>query len=393
MTQRRKVLLLLLAIAACSDTSTGSAPAVTSFEVAHATLTEETRIDGMTADLVRIGALAVAPEGSVAITQPQDRVVRYFGPGGEVLGQVGREGQGPGEFTGMGRMGWVHDTLWVFDPSQQRLTLISPERAFVRTVSNLPDAVRPMTADAGRFPEFPNAYLYGVRPDWSLWMLAGLDVNQVVPEPFRGRLSMVQASLEGEILDMILQLPPDEAANLGTAGGESAGLPFGNRPGFAVAADSRLAAYAMASLEGEDAGTFALSVFGATGAEAFTRRYEFDAEPIPTAVADSTLDALASRMTSPDLADAIRRSPVPRFYSPITELLIGIDGTLWVQMRDTAEGRPYYVAAADGTPLGTLLVPRNTRIGAAERNRIWAIVRDDLGVESLVTYFVAWTDG
>ena len=101
----------------------------------------EMRIDGYAADLVPISWLGVGPTGTIAILQTQDHVVRFFDSAGSPVGSVGGDGEGPGEFRTLQRGGWKADTLWVSDFALHRVTLISPEVAFLRTLL-VPSEVR-----------------------------------------------------------------------------------------------------------------------------------------------------------------------------------------------------------------------------------------------------------
>lgn len=64
-----------------------------------------------------------------------------FGPDGEVIARPGRQGQGPGEFTGVtGIVPGPADSLFVFDGMQRRAAVLSPSLEYVRTI-RLPGVV------------------------------------------------------------------------------------------------------------------------------------------------------------------------------------------------------------------------------------------------------------
>ena len=97
-------------------------------------LTRDLRIDAAEQDLSTIAWLTVAPNGAIAVSQPQDGLVRFFNASGSPLGSFGRKGQGPGEFEQLARGGWLADSLWVSDFSTRRFTIIGRDRTLVRTV-------------------------------------------------------------------------------------------------------------------------------------------------------------------------------------------------------------------------------------------------------------------
>lgn len=62
------------------------------------------------------------------------RSVGVFGADGSFGGQFARSGQGPGEFAFVGAL-WqtTGDSVWVFDPSNRRLSLFAPSLGFARS--------------------------------------------------------------------------------------------------------------------------------------------------------------------------------------------------------------------------------------------------------------------
>src|SRR3990172_8419254 len=96
------------------------------------TITRDLRIDAAEHDLSPITWLTVSPTGNIAVSQPQDGLIRFFDARGSSLGSFGRKGRGPGEFDTPSRVGWIAETLWVGDMGTRRFTLVSPSRTLVR---------------------------------------------------------------------------------------------------------------------------------------------------------------------------------------------------------------------------------------------------------------------
>jgi len=98
--------------------------------------------------------------------------VRYFSLNGEVVGVVGRRGEGPGEFQRIQTLGpAVGDTTWIFDLGLQRITLITAPGDPVRVIDVVP---KTRSRLAGRLqdgswlvvpwlPEFPEDAAAGTR--------------------------------------------------------------------------------------------------------------------------------------------------------------------------------------------------------------------------------------
>jgi hypothetical protein len=354
---------------------------------------EEVRIDGYAEDLVPIQFVVVADDGGIAITQAQDAAIRFFTAEGEPAGRFGVQGEGPGEFLMTGRLGWLADTLWVFDPRVRRMTLISPERELVRTISNISAGAAPPPHQAEAVPEYPFAAPLGLDPRGSLLVTLQLAVNQPVPDRFQGRGAIGRMSADGTLENLLALLPLREGGTVTTPEGEAAGTPFGNRPHYGVAHDGSRVVVAMASLDGAEAGTFRLTGIAAGGDTLFAHRHPFEPEPLPGAVADSVLGARIARLetSAPHLAAAVRRdAEVPPLYPPIENVLIGEDLSIWVEKRVRDGARPYYVAESNGTPVGTLHLPERSRVAAASLERIWVLERDEFDVQSVVGYGVEW---
>jgi hypothetical protein len=370
----------------------GEAPTTRAGETLQATLTEELRIDPYARDLVPIPRLAVAEDGTMALLQPQDGLVRFFTEDGEFLGEVGGEGQGPGEFTSMFRVGWIADTLWVYDTRQRRLALISPEREFIRNVAN-PREARPATEDIGRIPAFNAGPPDGVLPDGSLIMMLEVPLEGEVPAAYVDHAAFARVSGDGVIRGVhhMLSLRGLQI----TTPQSSMGNPYSNLPRFAVSPVGESSAVALATLEGDSAGTYLLTVVDAEADTVFSRRYLFPSVPLPESVSDSVIGMMEdqARQFDPGLVAAIRQQiRVPPVYPPLAGIVAGRDSTVFVQLIDQGEVRPYHVIAGDGSLIGSVSLARNSRIAAGERERIWVIERDDLDVETVVRYRIAWED-
>ena len=89
-------------------------------------------VDGPLA-LTRVGDLLPAPDGSLLVGQPEDRTVMLLSRDGDVVGRVGREGEGPGEFRWISALGWRGDSLWVSDIRGRRITVFNSQLEVVRT--------------------------------------------------------------------------------------------------------------------------------------------------------------------------------------------------------------------------------------------------------------------
>lgn len=71
------------------------------------------------------GALRTG-EGTVVVADDGDLRVRFYDADGRFVRQVGRAGEGPGEYRSIWTLGQAGDSLWVFDGRLDRFTYLGP---------------------------------------------------------------------------------------------------------------------------------------------------------------------------------------------------------------------------------------------------------------------------
>ena len=76
-------------------------------------------------------ALAAGDDGTIYLLQQAPVTIKVYSADGTWLRNIGREGDGPGEFRD-GMFGLVHDTLFVQDPANSRFTTFTAAGAFVQ---------------------------------------------------------------------------------------------------------------------------------------------------------------------------------------------------------------------------------------------------------------------
>ena len=379
------LLVLPVILAGCQDDVANRTPSVvpTLDLVQSQVLTEDLRIDGIEEDLVPITDLAVSTDGTIAVVQSQDHKVRFFTSDGEPFIDFGRRGQGPGEFTAASRVGWLSDTLWVHDLDQRRFTLISPEYEFVRTVASS-DQPSPKAREALGLPGFarlvPRHLLSGNV------VLAGVLNPSNETDQIWARMTMA-----GDLDRVVLRYDagPEDiryAAGNMTA---SAGMPYPNRPLVAVAPDGTNAIVVKAHIDDDMVGTFEVLTMSTFGDTVRHRQYQFEPLEISRATADSIIDARADDLEEryPPLARRYRREAVvPPIYPPIRGAMIGIDGTVWIRLRTGDRIDPYLILDVKGDPIARVALPPATFFAVVSRNTVWAVERDDVGIQSVVRY-------
>jgi hypothetical protein len=384
----------LLFLAACEGTADNDAVADPKNSNGSALVTSsgaryelELRLDGNELDLVPIGYVRVARDGSIAVPQQQDDAIRFFAENGDTLGTVGRDGSGPGEFRFINRMGWMADTLWAFDPELERFSLFAPDRRFVRTL--LVPAARPAAADRERLPHYGFVYPRALYTDGTYLAFAGTARGQALPSGYdRLRTPWLRISNDGEIRSLVGWAPEDHSFTrweTATANGSSA-IPFAAGPREEVSADGSRIVFVTTDTEGEHAGTFQVVALTASGDTIFARRYPFAMDPIPDALMDSVMNARLENARRPEAAAALRRARLPTVYPPIADMFVAQDSTVWIRLRRRNETVPWVILDRAGNPADTLRVTQNLVPVEAFAGKLYAIEHDEFDVESVLRY-------
>jgi hypothetical protein len=88
--------------------------------------------EGSEGELSTANTLVADEVGNVYVMQREPVHIKVFGPDGEWVRNIGREGDGPGEFRN-GMLGIVGDTLIIQDPNNSRLTTFLTNGTFLAT--------------------------------------------------------------------------------------------------------------------------------------------------------------------------------------------------------------------------------------------------------------------
>jgi len=346
-------------------------------------LVRDLRIDAVQHDLSPIGFLAVAPNGTIAITQQQDRLVRFLDSTGTALGTFGRRGQGPGEFQHVGRLTWIDDTLVVSDRQQYRFTLISPDRKLVRTVLWLTNLSAPLPSEV----DAPSArvvipeLLLGDRSQVVIASMGRLSMAPNVPSRPEEPSPVMRVDSGGVFRRLITRVPASDDCSVqveGSRGGYVVmSIPYCFIPLEDVAADG--SRFSLAHVE-KAKNAYRVEVTRSSGEVAFARSYSYQPVAVPSAVRDSVKAAARAP------AGRAAAEKIPDFFPPLSVILGGRDETTWIEMFSIVGDRTWQMLDDRGNPIGQLRVPRNVRIKVASRAAIWATETDDDGMQHIVRY-------
>jgi hypothetical protein len=365
----RAAVMILLGAAACNSPAP-EAPADTAW--GKATVAEELRIGvEFGAEEYMFGSIrsiAVAADGTMYVSDYQANIVRMYDPDGAFVREIGRQGQGPGEYAYAPFLRAHPDgTLIMRDSRSSRLSFFSAAGEYVRsfpaTIGSSPTVVGPQG----------NLYLPRVGPS---------------PE-------VVEYSSAGEELGRV-QIPPRDQA----------GTPFllgwENVFSFPVETASAWSPLGYAVTGRNDAYDIELRKLDGI---VHLRR---DLEPVAL-TADELAEwrtfrqGLVARLSAANQEADI--DPIPGVKPYFRAIQVGDEGRIWVwryvaaEKRDDIEPLPeqperplltwrepwtYDVFEPDTTFLGSVVVPELLRPFVFRGDQIWGAITDQDGVEQVV---------
>ena len=351
-------------------------------------ITRDLKIDAAENDLSPISFIAVAPNGTIAVSQQQDRQVRFFNASGKFLGSFGRGGQGPGEFMRLGRMVWLADTLAINDGSNRRYTLISPSRDFVRTVSTqVSMSMRSSpTVNETRFTGLPLNLVADGSFVFFMQLYEGLP-QPPLPGGAKGKSVLLWVDSTGVFRNVIAWRPAIDCtvAFEGSRGVRGVvAIPFCPMLLQEVASDGRR--IGLSWVEQGNEPSYRVAVFRVNGDTVFNRRYLYRPVRISQAARESAVAALSK---NPQVAQALRKGQQPQTYPPVAGFLLGVDETTWVELMKLKGDRIWNVLDRRGNPMAEVKVPRNVQVMVASREAIWGIETDEGGLQHIVRYEVS----
>lgn len=364
-------------------------------ELAERTPTEFTIADSMRispedADLSRVGYMAVMPSGAIVVTQPEEDHLRVFGDGKPRI--VGRKGGGPGEFSNLTRIGQFADSLWVLDPGQARVTIFDRRLETWRTMPDPPAVpVEPDSAD----PRVRSTDLYvnALLPDGML--RASVAFQRSMPPAWaqgapEGSRFYWAVDPEGHLHRQLASLPSDDCWLTKSTGTGSAAvlIPFCQTQLTTALDGSTDLGILLAPPPKDDRATYRVVVIGWRGDSLIDRQFRYSPVPIPQRVADSALDA--RRRLDPGQSPQIRELNaaliVPAHYPPIHRILLGRDGTVWLEEHATEPGHHWLELDPTGRPAGRVTVAANVKVLAAEHGTLWGTEEDADGLLGIVRF-------
>jgi hypothetical protein len=284
----------------------------------------------------------VADRGSLTL--------RFYSPTGEFLFRSGREGQGPGEFRGLGFLGVLPgDSLLTYDGAAGRIQLFDPSGTFLRSL-----ALR------SSWPGFFRNGVIGVLDERRIAVkFRGTGTEKPIGVQRWPPEMVVALDLATGAADSIVVVAGMETVTTGEFGWSIFRLPFGIMNGFAA----RAGRVAVISTETIGARVY----FGSGGLERIIRH----PAPARPATQGDWEDWLEEWKRSPYRLDgspypaegveqllwAFEQSPRADTWPQLRSVDLDAEGNLWLEREFGDPRPPYYVFSPQGVWLGQLTLP------------------------------------
>ena len=328
----------------------------------------------------RIGDLAVAPNGDIAVIDQLNGVIRIFDRTGTHRVSLGRSGRGPGELSRSANgVYWLGaDSLLLLDPGERRQTIFR--------LGGTVDTVLPL-------PAAPTGQGWSRLGAGDL-LMRGLTISRV-----EGRFNFWDALLkvrgDGSVADTLFEFDYVKT-DLGGPGRLRIQL-LVNNPSWARLSDDRIAWTALDRDFVQVHDSTGRIVSRITSSKWVTRE-------ITPADRTAMVELLRVKLRSIGGDASFADSPqveAPTHFPAITAVRAGPEGTIWVQLMGPVEsidpmainapdradflgGSTWHVLDSTGEFMGAIELPRRFRPFRMTDDAIYGAARDDDGVERIL---------
>ena len=332
--------------------------------------------------LTPVGKVEVDADGTMYVQQPRQHTIKVYDSAGKYVRNIGRMGAGPGEFQSMFFMGWVGDTLWVFDGALSRLNLFARSGDFLRSV---------------RFPGPAGAAML---VDGSI-LLSPFVKQRPSTVPL---LRVQSATGHVDTLATLRSSPPSMRVEDGPVRYSTAWHPFNDETLWEVSPDGSfiLIVDRVAGVR-SDSARFSVSKLDYSGDTLWHRSYPYRPRPLTDAVIATVVGPAVDRQNASRSArggplasfEAVRKALYrPETLPPVTSLVVGSDESVWLRREDTGDSLALWdVLDKDGKWFAAFELPNMTQLRRASRDFVWALEHDTLDIPYVVRYRVRFAGG
>ncbi|MDE2763483.1 MAG: hypothetical protein OXQ94_15595 [Gemmatimonadota bacterium] len=351
-------------------------------------------------DWNRGSGVVISEDGRLFVSQYQDRSILAINASGETVREIGRAGEGPGEFSFLSSIGLLGDTLVASDRNLWRVSFFDTAGKLLETRRWFADMTPQYGLEGGLslFPAPPTAFLGNglalVLPNMALPML---DPQSAGVQSSGFRVPLLTIDDEGRVLDTLAWDEHYGSILSIERGGRvfSVGVPFQPRTFTRIMPSGGGVVIAK---EGDPAEpTVSVARVGPSGDTLFARSYRYAPVPLTDDLVQGAL--FRAQVLPPGIEDAppgiafegsLRDSGLlPATLPALTGLAVGQDESIWLR-REEPEGETVAWTVLDGMGRmrGFVSLPDGQRVVAARGAVMVAVEEDELGRVTLVRYLV-----
>jgi hypothetical protein len=356
------------------------------------------------------GSLAVSREGAVVLVVEGGSRVQVLGPDGRITRSLDPELPGGARPCSL-RVGWRGETAWVADRSRNRLNLYPVEGPPVILEAKGLPASRAWNSSERTLPSAPLEtdlpVPVPVAGDRFLWTYPAPDPPRplIHPDDPPGRMLVV---LDNEWkLKLVLDALRPGAAAVDVVLGNAPVLgdqPFTDHPLYQISPDG--SHVTIVRREHQMAAWMTVYRVTRVTMEGDTL-FNVERRASMVRVTDETVDSTAAELAAlPGAMEAFpgtvpgRQALIramlsrPRYHPPISDILVGFDGTTWLRWPDTREGKVRWeVLDRSGEPQWTFEADRRLKLVAANGEEVWGLLREDQDVIHLIRFRLRQLEG
>jgi hypothetical protein len=353
--------------------------------------------DSVLAQLSGLVALALAPDGSLYLSDYRFPAVLNLEPSGALRRVVGRSGAGPGEFYSILKVGTHRDSMWAVDPAQIRVTLF-PRQG--RGVTTIPFGIQASPGAGNTRARSLHGTPVALLEDGSLLVQDNLAISDNPVDGLReARLLRTDRGLA--VLDTVTRFSMLHSSMAFVyEDGESHYIqPFSDDPIYAVSSDGRvLVLVRQEASKARGSQEFTVYLWHDLERAPLVRKISYQPRPLPDRVVDSLIKEMLhppgfEGPLPPITADSIRsRLFRPAFYPPVDQVKVGRDGIVWLRVRfadGPADAGDWLMLSSHGFPVARATAPASFRLLEVDGRTLYGVEGDPADVPQIVRYRVS----
>lgn len=302
----------------------------------------------------RFVSVAEGPGGRLAWTDGRPTEFLVKDASGKVR-TVGRSGGGPGEFSRVGMLGWLGDTVWAADVRVPRINFYS---------------------DSGRILGVATGtalVLWVPRPDGRLVGFPMIALGSPTQPPF-ALVAQQPGALRRDTIKSFPNPPVERYQIPGLA--SMAAQPFAFSATTAFSPDG--SRFCSVRPDGDEV---RIECVDDRGRPVLDTSHKLSPRPLTDAVYDSVLAPYAARGRGDVMRDLIKK---PRNLPPVLWMMVDNDGGIWLQRSHRSEPMTILTRLRpDGSLRDELVIPKRYRILGTNGAAFWAATADADGLETL----------